>query len=306
MFRRIISLVLIFALGLGLAGCNNTAKQVASSPEPKESQSDAKTEPSDSKDSSSPDFLESYGLVRHAPNMYIEWSSESENAYDAYSADWCCTEDAVCTYWAVQSWDYGYSGFQNVLGKHLLIFSLWNLDDGTQPTIEFSTDYHQGDFGGEGEGKQVYTDFNWKVGTWYSMKVEMKITDGKTIFSQFIREAEGEWTKTASISYPKEMDPLNTCYFFQEDFTFNNAKRSCKVKNATARIFGTDEWESWKTFTISNSFFPESDSTWEDGVMENINFDCDWKITDEYIWVESGGYGDSPRCEELPANGSLK
>ena len=33
-------------------------------------------------------------LLRHAPNMYIDWFTEG-NDYDAITIDWRCTEDAL-------------------------------------------------------------------------------------------------------------------------------------------------------------------------------------------------------------------
>ena len=55
-------------------------------------------------------------LLRHAPNIYVQWLSEN-GEFDAVTIDWKCTEDAWSTYWAVHQWSYGYAGFQNFLGK---------------------------------------------------------------------------------------------------------------------------------------------------------------------------------------------
>ncbi|MBR5247189.1 MAG: DUF3472 domain-containing protein [Clostridia bacterium] len=244
-------------------------------------------------------------LLRHAPNMYVQWLSES-TYFDAVTIDWKCTEDAWGTYWAVHNWAYGYAGFQNFLGKHVLLLSLWDLPDGTRPTIEFTLDGHHGDFGGEGEGKQVYTAFDWKVDTWYSMKIERHYENEKTYFSQFIKEENGEWIKTASISYPIEAHLIDTTYVFQEDFAFNNRRRSCEIKNAGGLIANADEWEMWKECEITNSFFPNSEATWENGAMENISFDCDYENKGESIWIESGGYDDTPNNKTYPAKEILK
>lgn len=243
-------------------------------------------------------------LLRHAPNMYVQWLSDNYE-FEAVTIDWKCTEDAVDTYWAVHNWSYGYAGFQNFWGQHVLLFSLWDLPDGTRPTIEFVLNGHSGNFGGEGEGKQVYTTYDWKVDTWYSMKVERLYENGKTYFTQFIREGNGEWLKTASISYPIEADLLIPTYVFQEDFGFNNYRRSCEVKNAGGLVADTNTWEIWTKCDITNSFFPNSEATWENGVMENISFDCDYKDKGESVWIQSGGYDDTPNNKTYPKTVTL-
>ncbi|MBO5332853.1 MAG: DUF3472 domain-containing protein [Clostridia bacterium] len=243
-------------------------------------------------------------LLRHAPNMYIQWISENSQ-FDAVTIDWKCTEDAWDTYWAVHNWSYGYAGFQNFLGKHVLLLSLWDMEDGTRPTVEYSYDGYHGDFGGEGEGKHVYTNYDWKVNTWYSMKIERTYENDKTYFTQYIREENGEWLKTASISYPIEAHWLEATHVFQEDFTFNNRSRSCEVRNAGGLIANTDIWETWTECEITNSFFPTDDATWENGAMENISFDCEYKNNGESIWIQAGGYDDTPNDKTYPARETI-
>ncbi len=243
-------------------------------------------------------------LLRHAPNIYIQWLSENSE-FDAVTIDWKCTEDAWGTYWAVHQWSYGYAGFQNFLGKHVLLLSLWDLSDGTRPTIEYTTGGHHGDFGGEGEGKQVYTLFDWKVNTWYSMKIERLFQNDKTYFTQYIKEENGDWIKTASISYPTDVQLFEATSFFQEDFAFNNQRRSCEVKNAGGLIANTGTWDYWKSGEITNSFFPTSDATWGNGAMENISFDCTYKNRGDSIWIQAGGYDDTPSNITFPTTETL-
>ncbi|MCL2456099.1 MAG: hypothetical protein FWD19_00950, partial [Defluviitaleaceae bacterium] len=121
---------------------------------------------------------------RMAPNMYVDWDYFSPDGYDAMSVDWFCEQDAKNTYWAVLGWDRGYAGFQNVGGNYVLLISLWNLgadlrpisDDTTvpayRPTIEYSKDRTGGDFGGEGTGKNIFTNFDWQSEKWYTMRVQ--------------------------------------------------------------------------------------------------------------------------------------
>lgn len=238
-------------------------------------------------------------LARHAPNMYINWIDDGLE-YDAVTIDWKCTEDAWGTYWGVLNWENGYAGFQNIFNNHIILFSLWDLPDGTRPTIEFSLSDWSGDFGGEGEGKQVYTQYEWKVNTWYSMKVERLYENGKTYFTQYVREENGEWLKTATISYPVYRPYLTAIYLFQEDFLFNNLRRSCEVKNAGGLPKGTNDWTQWTKADITNSFFPDNEATWEDGVMKNVSFNSDYRCDGKTIWIQSGGYDTTPNNKNYP------
>ena len=80
-----------------------------------------------------------------ATNMWVNWQDYSEdyNIYDAITVDWRCIVPADETYWAVHCWDFGYAGFQiDLSGNKVLLMSLWDLDDGTKPVIEyFSSDF---------------------------------------------------------------------------------------------------------------------------------------------------------------------
>lgn len=240
---------------------------------------------------------------RHAPNMYINWVSNQ--SFDAVDVDWLCDQDATNTYWAVHNWSNGYAGFQNKDGEHVLLLSLWDLPDGTSPQIEYVSDGQNGNFGGEGTGKQVFTNYNWQVGKWYSMRVQIDKTDNKVIYSQWIKEENGDWLKTAAISYPNHEFRFNGVSMFQEDFTFNNKIRSCKMRNARGKVYGSDNWEFLSRCEITNSFFPTDEATWEKGVLENITYNCDWDAYDEYVWVQSGGQGFAENGKTIPASYTL-
>lgn len=239
-------------------------------------------------------------MPRHAPNMYVDWIADNE--YDIISVDWYCERDALNTYWAVHNWDCGYAGFQNKDGNHVLLLSLWDLADGTQPEIEYVLDGQNGTFDGEGTGKQVFTNYAWKADTWYTMCIKMSISDDKTYYEQYIKEEGGEWLKTAVISYPVAGKWFYGSSMFQEDFAFNNLMRSCRLRNACARVSGTDNWELWNRCIISNSFFPTDDATWDHGVQLDIHFNCHWEICDSYVFVQSGGEGFETTANPLPAD----
>ena len=249
-------------------------------------------------------YVAQSGTPRHAPNMYVDWITNNE--YDVISVDWYCEEDADNTYWAVHNWDGGYAGFQTQEnGKHVLLMSLWDLEDGTSPKIEYVLDGKNGSFGGEGTGKQVFTNYDWKVGKWYSMCIQVSSDDSKSYYTQYVKEEGGEWLKTAVISYPVTGKSFYGSSVFQEDYAFNNLMRSCRLRNASGRISSTGEWESWNACRVSNSFFPTDEASWESGVQLNINFDCDFENYNDYVWVQSGGKGFESNGKQVPAEYTL-
>ena len=227
--------------------------------------------------------------LSHAPNVYVNWSGEElDTVYDVYYVEWRCTEDADETYWAVHNWEYGYAGFQsNLDGEKKILMSLWDLEDGVKPKVEYyAVDYDYGEFGHEGSGAYVFTPYNWKVGVWYSMKIEITYKFNKTYFTQFVREGNGKWEKTASISYPVHYEPQGATHVFQEDYGFNNERRSCELRNARGRIKETETWENWTTAEIQSSYIPYHDDTcW----LENIDFNCDYEVKGNTLKIFSGG-----------------
>ena len=227
-----------------------------------------------------------YDAPRHAPNMYANWVGNEK--FDAVSVDWKCVDDAENTYWAIHNWNNGYAGFQNRDGQHVLLLSLWDLSDGTTPTVEFALDGQSGEFGGEGTGKQVFTNYDWEKDKWYSMKIEVELTDNKIIFSQWIKEFYGEWLKTAAISYPAMNFSFDKVSAFQEDFTFNSLDRSCMLANAQGKSILTGDWVHLEKCEISSSFFPTEDATWENGVIMNTTNYCDWYSTESIVCLISG------------------
>ncbi|MCL1810408.1 MAG: DUF3472 domain-containing protein, partial [Clostridiales bacterium] len=188
-----------------------------------------------------------------APAVYVDWNIGG--TADVLSVDWRCTTDSVSTYWAVSQFDDGYAGFQTLgNGQHVIIMSLWNLNNNTtKPTVEYAKDNNGADFGGEGEGKKVITSYNWKVGTWYTMRIQLRREGGKSYYEQWVREGNGPWEITAVISYPVSNRTFRYVLAFQEDFWDSGPnKRSAEVKNAYARMINTGAWKSLNRYELSN------------------------------------------------------
>lgn len=244
--------------------------------------------------------------LRHAPNMYVDWVSTSDysGSYDAFIIDWKCTETADGTYWAVHEWDEGYAGFQD-RGEDcdVVLLSLWDLPDGTQPRVEYyHDDYDYGDFTHEGCGAYVFTPYDWEVGVWYSMKIEITYEDNKTIFTQYVCKDGEDWLKTAAISYSAYVEVNRPTHVFQEDYFFNDMPRSCMLRNASGRFSETGEWDHWNEFIVDSSYYPDEN---DENALWSISFGCDYEIGNDTVEIFSGGRGNIPGGKQMPYDGSF-
>jgi hypothetical protein len=249
------------------------------------------------------EYDESYRL-RHAPNMYVDWVSSSDyvGAYDTFVIDWKCTETAEGTYWAVHEWDEGYAGFQDRENAcNVVLMSLWNLPDGTQPQVEYYSDpYDYGNFDHEGNGAYVFTPYDWEVGVWYSMKIEITYEENKTVFTQYVCKEGEDWLKTAALSYPTIVEITRPTHVFQEDYCFNDLPRSCMLRNAAGRFKETSEWDYWNDYIVDSSYYPDEN---DENSLWSVSFGCDYKIHNDSVEIFSGGRGNIPSGKEMPYEG---
>lgn len=248
-----------------------------------------------------------------APYLVADLTPGRTDTYDIVTLDWKCLQDAEGTYWAAHNWYYasdnysgiidgsGYGGFQNVQGKHKVILSIWDTENGS-PTIEYPLSAAD-DFSGEGTGKHVLDDYDWKINTWYTMRIQAVPYDGKTVYEQWVKSENGNWEKTAAISFPKDGLGFTWDCFFMEDFMFNNRKRDCMICNAYARKKDTGEWISLSDFSL----YGYSSNRFEE---ENPNYDCEaYVMKDEMpdkLWLISGGEDMSIRTDMFPSSVHLE
>lgn len=250
-----------------------------------------------------------------APNMVVAYPDSGN--YDLVMVDWYCETDASNTYWAVHQFSTntvdGYAGFQNAGNNHVLMFSIW--DHGTNyPVVEYvssSTQLNNLNFGGEGTGKHIVTNFDWKVGKWYTMCIGTKTIAGKTYYAQWVAEKDSkDWFLCGIISYPVPNRYIGSDLMFQEDFRFNNLKKRCRLQNAFGRFNGKEVWHCWNQYVISNNFYRYTDTVTP---ISNFKYDCECGVdpTKTYIYVQSGGEDllNSELVERemvLPYNASLR
>ena len=146
----------------------------------------------------------------------------------------------------------------------------------------------------------MFTPFEWNVGEWYSMKLEISYGEDSTFFTQYVKEEYGEWQRTACISYPVYYEISAPPSSFQEDYCPNNLKRSCEIRNAGGRIIGTQDWKMWGACEIVTSYFPYFGEQPE-VFLDNISFDCDYEVHDSTIKLIAGGSNFQSNNKQYPA-----
>ena len=164
--------------------------------------------------------------------------------------------------------------------------SIW--DNGAlKPTIEYSP-YIRGneDFGGEGTGKHVVSNYDWSNLCWYTMRIQARSTGRGTVYEQWIRPENGSWEKICAISLPKADCGFVGIGTFLEDFyPFSNMRRSMQIRNAAARSASTGEWQANKQYNITNyddQHFNKMD----------VNYNCKAEAaSDSALYMQSGGSG---------------
>lgn len=225
--------------------------------------------------------------------------------YDIVRIDWKCDYDGDDTYWCTMNWydasesggrytgvrdGSGYAGFQSVGGQHKVIMSLWQTANG-KPKVEYAYGY-QGQFTGEGEGAQVLTDYPWKVGVWYTMQIEARQENGKTVYYQFVTPENGATECICAISFPQPNLGFNWLCAFQEDWKYNNVYRSCYLRNAMTRTAGQTYWEARNEYYVSNTA-GKAEGT------PNVRYNCDFAAVGNCLWMRSGG-GDFTNICRVP------
>ena len=234
--------------------------------------------------------------------------SSSGITYDIARIDWKCDVDALDTYWCTMNWysesggrysgiadGSGYAGFQNVGGTHKVIMSIWATGRG-KPSVEYvKSGGYSGSFSGEGTGQQVLVDYPWKAGVWYTMQIEARQENGKTVYYQFVTPENGSTELICAISFPKANLGFTWLCAFQEDWKYNNFYRSCYLRNAMTRTMGQTYWSTNNSYYVSNTAGKAEGTS-------NVRYNCDFAAVNNMLWMRSGGGDYSTSCRvSLPA-----
>lgn len=248
---------------------------------------------------------------RSAPCLSATLYRPDGALYDAVEGQWRCVQRADNTCYCLHNWysgadgyagivpGSGYAGFQFCRGKGIAILSLWNTDRG-RPAVEYAKSGAVVEpFGGEGSGVHVLTDYPWRIGVWYTMRIQARTVGRRTVYEQWVKAADGGWEKLAAIAYPAPKLGFSWDCFFLEDWLGGNAMRGCQLRGYYARraLFG--RWRSLDGYEISNHL-PENGA-------QNVRFDCDFKsLNADAVYLRSGGDGFNATAPALPATLRVK
>ena len=205
------------------------------------------------------------------------------------------TESQTNSYYCIINCDRAYCGIQDLHGRRIFIFSVWepgdsrNLsalasavpDDQRVKTLFAAKGTEVSRFGGEGTGAKTITDVGWKVGEPVSARVEIE-PDGadRTAFSCFAKVGKGEWSLVARLSTPGPAKPLAGFASFVEDFwrTPESARlvRRAVFSGYESRSAGAEEWTPATAvkFTADN--------------LKSDSIDAG-KVTDGAFFLQTGG-----------------
>ena len=242
--------------------------------------------------------------AEQAPYLMAGYAWAEENKYfDIARIDWKCDRDAVDTYWCVMNWyaaseedgrytgvadGSGYAGFQDIGGVHKVIMSLWNTDRG-KPVVEYSKSGNSADFTGEGTGVQVLMEYPWQVGVWYTMQIEARTENGKTVYYQYVTPENGQTELICAVSFPRPNIGFTWLCAFQEDWLSNNLSRSCYLRNAWTRTLGNEYWDRRNDYWVSNTSRNAAGTN-------NVRYNCDFAKAGNTLWMQSGGSDYSIKC----------
>ncbi len=203
-------------------------------------------------------------LASGAPYMVatvLDWTGER---YDVIEGRFKCVDRVPCTYYAMHNWfngdgslantdeGSGYAGFQYTAdGRAITIMSVWNTSRGHAEIVYAPEGSIAQPFDGEGEGIQILAPYDWKVGEWYTMRIQAYTADGKTCYEQWVKPESGAWTKTAAISYSTPGLGFMWDCFFLEDWAGNGLLRSCQLREYYARRARDGEWISLTDYRVS-------------------------------------------------------
>ncbi len=235
---------------------------------------------------------------RMAHNIYSDpVLYNTSGKYSGFLIDFCSDSTPIGTYWALCNWgmdvsdlrsrytvtdDGGaYAGLQSRGDGKKAIMSFWeihyNNEYGRDTVIRAKRVYPKGDtssFGGEGEGTNYITDYNWKTGEWYRMYLCCydDAASGHTYVEQWVQEIKtGVWTKISCF----DTGLSHSCFKgnmsqFMENYLSgeSNEVRTFAYKNIYVREYATGEW---KPVTQSKL----SVDTWWDNKKGNFAYTAD-------------------------------
>ncbi len=222
-----------------------------------------------------------------APSIYVTPSPRSSS--DIITIDWSPIQTAPYTYWAVHNWNQGgeaggYAGFQqktgfNASGVRSLHFSIWD-PISTNQAIKAEylyKDSKASNFGGEGTGLKIETNYKWQNNQWYRMTMRCWQENGHTKYGQWMKDiSSNRWYLVGIMDFPVANQSFGYGQtMFQEDYGGNGQDvREARLKNGYGRQISDKKWLSWSTQSIGEG---SNNTNWDGGGNS------------EYVWMKAGG-----------------
>ena len=199
--------------------------------------------------------------TNRARSVHLRYAPIAERAV-AFRGSVAVAETQTNSYFAVINCERAYCGIQDLGGRRVFIFSVWEPGDpadfaanesavaaDARAKILFSAPGTEvSRFGGEGTGAKTLTDIGWKTGERVSAQIEIA-PDGerRTAFTCLVRTGDGEWRRIATISTVGTIKSLGGLLAsFVEDF-WRRPPSASLVRRAVfsdfaSRSEGSAEW----------------------------------------------------------------
>ncbi len=254
--------------------------------------------------------------TRMAYNIYSNPQFGSiPNAFETFSIDMYVTESAPYTYWSLANFNMhiseqtkkeyrdirdggAYAGMQT-RGEgddRTAILSFWEWHywpngydkNVTETNLNVERIYPAGaqsDFGGEGEGTNWITSFDWSDNQWYRMVLHTwdDPIRGTTYCGQWIADLKsGKWTLISYFDTKMKNSYLEgSMSFFMENYIHVTAdmERDVRLKNIYVKQYESGLWSSVNTTKLSHC------NDWANNKKGKHSFGA----TEEYFWARSGG-----------------
>ncbi len=203
-------------------------------------------------------------LAAGAPYMVATVLNWTGMRYDIIEGQFKCVDQTPSTYYAIHNWfngdgsledtdeGSGYAGFQYTTdSRTVTIMSIWDTSRGHAEVVYAPEGSVAQPFGGEGVGIQIIAPYDWKLGVWYTMRIQAYTADGKTYYEQWVKPENGAWSKQAVISYSTPNMGFMWDCFFLEDWMGNGSLRSCQLRRYYARRVSDQNWQSLTEYQVS-------------------------------------------------------
>ena len=231
---------------------------------------------------------------------------ETSGKFDGFSIDFRGVETPVATYWALCNWGMdlttfkaehpdakgcgAYAGLQHTIHGNTAIMAFWEtMYDNDKKRHNASRVYPAGKdraFGGEGEGTNYITPFDWEANKWYRMVLRSwcDAERGTTFVGQWVQDREsGKWSLISYFDTKlKDSFMRGGMSQFQENYWQDDSEpiRSFNIKN----IFVLDRSDkAWKY--LPRTSLGIDDPAWHFNTAGTHDFGA----TTEYFYGSTGG-----------------